>query len=176
MHPTVVWDGSWQSVSAWRCRSCRVAGWDAKAELAAGCCAFGRVEGGVGRGSCAVRLGIDWLGSIVARRALNRTKREASARRQMAEALRWLSEARRQHCYVYGPLPIAARGICPVARELGARGKIASGCVSTYLKLWMEGRLRLRFIASSAWLRTAAPSPLAPKGRSVLACSMLTTV
>jgi hypothetical protein len=30
----------------------------------------------------------------------------------MAEALRWLSEARRQHCYVYGPLPIAAQGIC----------------------------------------------------------------
>ena len=40
-----------------------------------------------------------------------RTKREVSARRQMAEALRWLSEARRQHCYVYGPLPIAAQGI-----------------------------------------------------------------
>ena len=137
--PMVVWDGSWQSVSAWRCRSCRVAGWDAKAELATGCCAFGRVEGGVGRGSCAVRLGIDWLGSAVARRALNRTKCEVSARRQMAEALRWLSEARRQHCYVYGPLPIAARGICPVARELGARGKIASGCVSTYLKLWRGG-------------------------------------
>lgn len=111
-----------------------------------------------------------WLGG-----ALIRTKCEVSARRQMAEALRWLSEARRQHCYVYGPLPIAAQGISPVARELGARGKIASGCVSTYLKLWMGG-LRLRFIASSAWLRTAAPSPLAPKGRSVLACSTLTSV
>jgi hypothetical protein len=47
-----------------------------------------------------------WLGG-----ALIRTKCEVSARRQMAEALRWLSEARRQHCYVYGPLPIAARGI-----------------------------------------------------------------
>ena len=79
------------------------------------------------------------LGPVVARRALIRTKREVSARRQMAEALLWLSEARRQRCYAYGPLPIAAQGICPVARELGARGKIASGCVSTcpstYLKL-----------------------------------------
>ena len=74
-----------------------------------------------------------WLGGAL---ALLRTKCEVSARRQMAEALRWLSEARRQHCYVYGPLPIAAQGICPVARELGARGKIASGCV---LKLWRGG-------------------------------------
>ena len=122
--------------------------------------------------SASASIGSDplWLGG-----ALIRTKCEVSARRQMAEALRWLSEARRQHCYVYGPLPIAAQGICPVARELGARGKKSKRLRIDVLEA-MKGGLRLRFIASSAWLRTAAPSPLAPKGRSVLACSMLTTV
>ena len=42
--------GSQSVATAWRCQcwSCRVAGWDAVAQLAAGCCAFGRVEGGVG--------------------------------------------------------------------------------------------------------------------------------
>ena len=173
--PMVVWDGSWQSVSAWRCWSCRVAGWDAKAELATGCCAFGRVEGGVGRGSCAVRLGIDWLGSAVARRGTDanqmRGERQATDGRGPALVERGASPAL---------LRVWAAADCRSGDLPSCTGARCSWQNSKRLRIdvleAMEGGLRLRFIASSAWLRTAAPSPLAPKGRSVLACSTLTTV
>ena len=132
----------------------------------------------------AVQLGIDGPdpSSLGCRRALIRTKRRVSARRQMAEALRWLKNEERGaspalllRLDAHGPLPIAAQGICLVARELGARGKKSRRLRIDELEA-MNGGLRLRFVASSACLRTAAPSPLAPKGRSVPACSALTCV